>query len=102
MILASFWAHFDLLGLFQTKLMFLQKYFGQEALFVLGAKNQFLFEKVQKGANRPKMAPNDQRHVILTIWGSFGPHSDIGKTARFGRSWSQKGHYEPPVHIIGG
>ena len=29
----------------------------------LGAKNQFLFEMVQKGPEGPKRVPNDQKHL---------------------------------------
>ena len=89
----SYWAHFDLFGLFQAKLMFLLKSISAKKHFFSLRQNHFLSEKVQKGAKRPKMSPNDQKHVILTIRGSFGPYWDIGKPAMFGHSWSQKGHY---------
>ena len=36
-------------------------------------KNQVLTEIIQKSPNGRKMAPNDQKHVILIIWDHFGP-----------------------------
>ena len=47
--------------------------FGKEALCVFEAKNQVLSEMIPKSPNGPKMAPNDQKHVILVIWDHFGP-----------------------------
>ena len=48
-------------------------HFGQEALFCFEAKNQVLSELIQKSPNGPKMAPNDQKYVILIILDHFGP-----------------------------
>ena len=53
--------------------IFAPNHFGQEALCVFLAKNQVLCEMIKKGPNGPKMAPNDQKHVLLIIWDHFGP-----------------------------
>ena len=48
-------------------------HFGQEALFCFEAKNQVLSELIQKSPNGPKIAPNDQKYVMLIILDHFGP-----------------------------
>ena len=63
-----------------------------------GAKNQVLSGIIPRSPNGSKMAPSDQKHVILTDWDPFGPQwtMDIKKPAMFGHFWPQKGHFGPP------
>ena len=65
-----------------------------------------------------QMAPNSQYNMVLIMGpfssqmikkcyisdhlGPLGPHWHIRMPAMFGHFWSQKGHFGPPVHIIGG
>ena len=52
--------------------------------------------------NGPKMAPNGQKHVILTfgiILGPLRPLWDIGKPAIFGH---KRAILDPSVHMIEG
>ena len=39
----------------------------------LGAKNNFLFEMVQKGPDRPKRVPNSQKHFGWLFWSLLDP-----------------------------
>ena len=55
------------------KLTDVPNHFGQKALCLFEAKNQVLSEMIPKSPNGPKMAPNDQKHVILVIGDHFGP-----------------------------
>ena len=72
------------------------KHICQVALRVFEAKNWFSSAKVQTGANRPKMVPNGQKHVILIIWDHFGALASLPCLAIFG---PKRAFLDPPVHM---
>ena len=75
------WILFDL---FKQNLIFCSEHFGHEALCAFEAKNRTSYEKVRNNANRRKMVPNGQNHVILIILDPLRPLWDVGKPAVFG------------------
>ena len=78
--ITCFWSFGAILGLFGPFFIFSHKtwffaYKTQRASWQkwFGAKTKVLCEMTKKSPNGPKMAPNGQKHVILIIWGHFGP-----------------------------
>ena len=53
-----------------------------------------------------KMAPNDQKHLIMTIWGPFGPQGTLASLSRLAilgpKTFGKRAILGPSVHIIGG
>ena len=87
--ITCFWSFGSILGLFGPFFIFSHKtwffaYKTQRASWQkwFGAKTKVLCEMTKKSPNGPKMAPNGQKHVILIIWGHFGP------------SWTTLGHWQ--------
>ena len=62
----------------------------------IGAKNQFLFEMVQKDPDWSKRVPNSQKHICWSFWSlfdSFWPFWNVDKPTMFCHFWSKMDHF---------